>query len=1346
VPVKEVKILETAEDIQERREQVLNRYVEFKSNAKLKREKLEDSRRFQYFRRDADELESWIYEKLQAASDESYKDPTNLQAKIQKHQAFEAEVSAHSNAIVVLDNQGKEMIMQEHFKKVDIRERLEELKRLWDLLLHKLADKGLRLQQALVLVQFLRQSDEVLSWIKDKEAFVTASEFGSDLEHVEVLQRKFDEFQKDMAGQEYRVSEVCETADKLAGEQHPETDQINNRKKEVLEAWERLKALAMERKEKLLGSHDIQRFNRDADEANSWINEKDLLLSSDDYGKDLASVQTLQRKHEGLERDLAALKDRVNTLGNEASNLCGVHPESADAIMAKKNEIEANWKALCAKSKERKERLEDSYLLHRFLADFRDLSSWIASMKAVIGADELAKDVNGAEALLERHAEHRSEIDAREDSFRATAEAGQILRDSNHYASDEVGEKLVALAEEKTQLLQLWEERRILYEQCMDLQLFYRDTEQADTWMAKQEAFLDNQNVGDSLDSVEAMIKKHEDFEKSLAAQEEKIKALDEFATKLIEAQHYAAEDVGEKRALLLQRRSELQDKSAKRRLALDDALHFHQFDRDFDETKGWLNEKMKVASDDSYLDPTNITGKVQKHQNFEVELSSNRGRVDGVVKTGNALIEAGHSRSDEIGQKVKDVQNLWEELMNAGGNKSMRLQEAAQQQQYNRGIEDLELWLSEIEGQLQSEEYGKDLTSVQNLMKKHALMEADVSSHQERVDGVRIASDQFSQAGHFDKDNIKAKEVALVERYQSLLKPAESRKGRLNESLAVQQLFRDVEDEEAWIREKEPIIASTNRGKDLIGAQNLIKKHQGMMVEINNHEPRIDAVSQAAQRMVEEGHFASDEIKTRLGLLHDHWNQLKEKAAQRKQDLDDSLQAHQYFADANEAESWMREKESIAGSLDYGKDEDSSEALLKRHKAFMSDLQAFESTIQDLRDQASNCRQQEAPIADVTGKECVMALYDYAEKSPREVSMKKGDVLTLLNSNNKDWWKVEVNDRQGFVPAAYVKRIDPGLTASQQQLVDRSSVSARQSQIDKQYNDLLAVAEERAKKLGETCKAYHLVREAADLGNWIKAKEQHAQVQNVGDDLEQVEVMQKKFDDFQSDLKANEVRLAEMNEIAMQLVSLGQTDAAIKIQAQLEDLNKKWTDLQSVTNEKVAAFERAHEVQRFHRDVDETKEWIQEKDEALSIDDLGKDLRSVQALQRKHEGLERDLAALNDKIKRLDDMAAKLVQNHPEATEVITEKQKEIHQDWKQLTAKALTRKEKLLDSYDLQRFLSDYRDLMSWISSMKGLIASDELATDVTGAEALLERHQEHRTEIDARAGTFQVRLCLA
>lgn len=41
-----------------------------------------------------------------------------------------------------------------------------------------------------------------------------------------------------------------------------------------------------------------------------------------------------------------------------------------------------------------------------------------------------------------------------------------------------------------------------------------------------------------------------------------------------------------------------------------------------------------------------------------------------------------------------------------------------------------------------------------------------------------------------------------------------ETRRQRLADSLLAQQLFRDVEDEEAWIREKEPVAASTNRGE----------------------------------------------------------------------------------------------------------------------------------------------------------------------------------------------------------------------------------------------------------------------------------------------------------------------------------------------------------------------------------------------------------------------------------------------------------------------------------------------------------------------------------------------------
>lgn len=68
--------------------------------------------------------------------------------------------------------------------------------------------------------------------------------------------------------------------------------------------------------------------------------------------------------------------------------------------------------------------------------------------------------------------------------------------------------------------------------------------------------------------------------------------------------------------------------------------------------------------------------------------------------------------------------------------------------------------------------------------------------------------------------------------------------------------------------------------------------------------------------------------MKAKLHELNQKWESLKSKASQRRQDLEDSLQAQQYFADANEAESWMREKEPIVGSTDYGKDEDSAEVI----------------------------------------------------------------------------------------------------------------------------------------------------------------------------------------------------------------------------------------------------------------------------------------------------------------------------------------------------------------------------------------------------------------------------------
>ena len=42
-------------------------------------------------------------------------------------------------------------------------------------------------------------------------------------------------------------------------------------------------------------------YGRDADDTLEWIQEKDGIISSDDYGHDLESCQSLLSRHDGLE-------------------------------------------------------------------------------------------------------------------------------------------------------------------------------------------------------------------------------------------------------------------------------------------------------------------------------------------------------------------------------------------------------------------------------------------------------------------------------------------------------------------------------------------------------------------------------------------------------------------------------------------------------------------------------------------------------------------------------------------------------------------------------------------------------------------------------------------------------------------------------------------------------------------------------------------------------------------------------------------------------------------------------------------------------------------------------------
>ena len=85
----------------------------------------------------------------------------------------------------------------------------------------------------------------------------------------------------------------------------------------------------------------------------------------------------------------------------------------------------------------------------------------------------------------------------------------------------------------------------------------------------------------------------------------------------------------------------------------------------------------------------------------------------------------------DAVNERITKLAEEWEYLTTKSSEKSEKLQEANRQRMYTAAVKDLEFWLGEVEHMLDTDDYGKDLATVQNLSKKHQLLEADIKAHE---------------------------------------------------------------------------------------------------------------------------------------------------------------------------------------------------------------------------------------------------------------------------------------------------------------------------------------------------------------------------------------------------------------------------------------------------------------------------------------------------------------------------------------------------------------------------------------------------------------------------------------
>ena len=71
----------------------------------------------------------------------------------------------------------------------------------------------------------------------------------------------------------------------------------------------------------------------------------------------------------------------------------------------------------------------------------------------------------------------------------------------------------------------------------------------------------------------------------------------------------------------------------------------------------------------------------------------------------------------------------------------------------------------------------------------------------------------------------------------------------------------------------------------------------------------------------------------------------------------------------------------------------------MKKHQNFLKDIESYEKVIENLGQKAAECKAPDKEVTDVVDLECATVIYDYLEKNPRELSVKKGENVTILST-----------------------------------------------------------------------------------------------------------------------------------------------------------------------------------------------------------------------------------------------------------------------------------------------------------------------------------------------------------
>ncbi|TSN67083.1 Spectrin beta chain, non-erythrocytic 1 [Bagarius yarrelli] len=1353
-----------APKVQQRMDEVQRQWQQLEELAAFRKQNLQDTQRFFQFQGDADDLKAWLIDTIRQMSTEDMgHEEYATQRLLKRHRSLRDEAVKNGATIDALTKQANSL-PNELKNTPDIQRRMTDIRDLYMELLTLSDLRQKKLEDTMALYTIFSETDACEIWMGQKETWLVDLETPEKLEDLEVVQNRLSILAQEMGNMQTRVDNINKAAKQLEDSRHPRFKEVKDCQTRLKKRWEEFKAMVEFKKHKVDSALSLHNYGLECDETGAWIKDKTRVIeSTQELGNDLAAVMTIQRKLYGIERDLAAIQDKLNFLEGEAQQLVKDHPENANDILAKQAELNEVWETLKQTLKDREDSLGEVSKLQNFLQNLDDFQSWLFKTQKAIASDDMPTSLPEAEELLSLHDALKEDIDSHEEDYHSIRDTGAgVTRDQEEDAQyQQLDQRLKGLDKGWDELQKMWDSRKNFLDQGMGFQQFSRDAKQAETILNNQEYVLAHLEQPDTLDGAEKALKKHEDFLTTMDANEDKILNTIEGGQHLVDSGNFYASKIKDKTNSIQARYVKNQDKAKEVSEKLRDNKDLQHFLQNTQDLTLWINEKMLTAQDTSYDEARNLHTKWQKHQAFMAELASNKDWLNKIDQEGRELMASKPEFEPIVMEHLRKLHELWNKLEHTTQDKDRLLFDAHRSELFEQGLTDLKKWLVNPQQQLHGDvdEEVKDLTSANILLKKHQMTENQVRDRAHELEELQEALQQHTPLTE-EQSELEVELQKLQKDFQQLLTPLAQRRGKLEAAKALNQFYRDVADEILWLEERLPMAMSQDHGNNLQTVQLLLKKNQTLQRELEGHQPRVDEVLQRGQRMISaaEGSPVPERISIEMKTLEEVWAQLQNEMEKRKARLNTSNDAQQYYSDADEAEAWIGEQELYMIADDKAKDEQSAIILLKRHLVLKQVVDDYADSIQKLADRAQKMFAEEHPEGEAIIRrqgqvdKQYAGLRDLAEERRRKLDHTYHHFLLSREIEDLEQWIAErdvvassqemgqdldhvtmLRDKfrefareTGTVGQERVDTVNHTIDELIEAGHSESSTLAEwKDSINESWADLLELIDTRTQLLTSSYDLFKYFYDGKELVIQIQEK-QNELPEDLGEDFSKAESFHRMHAAFERDISSLGKQVQHIQDTAARLHAQYAGIQADAIKATETEVVDAWKGLLAACAGRRKQLEETANKFRFFTMVKDLMAWMDSIILQIETQEKPRDVSSVELLMKYHQGLRAEIETRGPKFNDCVELGQTLLAQKHRDSDEIKERLMQLIEKRKEMMLKWDDRWDWLRLLLEVCQFARDASVAEAWLIAQETYVASKDLGQSVDEVEKLLKRHE--------------------